>query len=145
MRFEYENLNADDLRGATVLEYLVNVEADVRLLDDAGEVLYSESDFPVLELACHLLAWWQDGAERGPFTLDDTMVGSSFSEPGVIRFDPVDGGQWLFSSVFHPDRSGYRVTAAEMAAAVSEFAERLRADLPALRLDPALVAAETVR
>ena len=50
MLLAYENLSAADLRGSTLADYLIAIEADFRMLD--GEtVIYEEPYFPVIELA----------------------------------------------------------------------------------------------
>lgn len=44
MRLNYQNFNVDDLRGSTLADYLVNVEADFEI-DKGSDVIYLNRHF----------------------------------------------------------------------------------------------------
>ncbi|MGW9310181.1 DUF7878 domain-containing protein [Saccharomonospora azurea] len=78
-------------------ELLVHVEADISILD-AGQELYSEILFPVLELASGLHDWVSaDSSRRSNFEFESM----SFEEVGVVRIVKFDSG-WRVGSIYQP-------------------------------------------
>jgi hypothetical protein len=67
----YENLSADDLRGSTLADYLIAIDADFQLLDGV-DVVYEEPYFPVVELAQAMAPW----VEAGDRDVDDFVFES---------------------------------------------------------------------
>ncbi|GIJ00421.1 hypothetical protein CLV28_0272 [Sediminihabitans luteus] len=96
MMISYGAFNADDLCGDTLSEYLVSVEADLRI-EDGGTQVYSELDFPVAELARNLLAWL-----KSPHQDDFLFKSESFEEVGSVKICRVEG-KWTIGSVYYPD------------------------------------------
>jgi hypothetical protein len=84
MQFSFSEVSARDLRGRTEADVFVNVEATLRIVDGDGEI-YSETGFPVVELAAALRTWKSGvGATRSPFefrslSLEDRAVGKEAS------------------------------------------------------------------
>ena len=134
MRFVYRNLNADDLRGSSVAELLVNVEANLQIIDD-GRVIYEERAFPVLELARELVGWTQSAcAEERDFE----FVSLSFEETGAVRIRRSSEG-WLVGSVFEPELVSRPIRWKELSEAVNSLAANLRRDLGQLGIGAWLI------
>ncbi|KQX07705.1 MULTISPECIES: DUF7878 domain-containing protein [unclassified Leifsonia] len=95
MEIEYDRLSADELHGTTQADYLVAVDAHLRLID-GGETVFEEPGFPIVELARSLLIWL-GSPDRGDFEFDSM----SYEEIGAFRIWHVDG-RWALGSVFAP-------------------------------------------
>ncbi|MFE9649904.1 hypothetical protein ACFYO0_38500 [Streptomyces sp. NPDC006365] len=94
----YRDFNANDLRGSTVADYLVNIEAFFEVVD-GREVIYSEPCFPVAELARELARWLQLGESRAP---DFHFSSLSFEDPGAVVILRGESG-WTVGSMFTPE------------------------------------------
>ena len=68
MLLTYEALSRGDLRGALQADYLVALDAELRILD-GPRVIWAEPGFPVVELARSLRPWLAD-PERQDFEFD---------------------------------------------------------------------------
>ena len=125
----YARLDASELQGATQADYVVSLEADLRILDDT-RCIYDEPSFPVVELA-RSLAKWLEQPDRPDFAFDSM----SFEEVGAIVVRRADAG-WIFSSVFKPNLESSPVDWAEVERSIGSFVARVDADLRALGVDP---------
>ncbi|WP_443678882.1 DUF7878 domain-containing protein [Prauserella alba] len=59
----YDRLNTDECRGAARVDFLVSLDARLRVVDGHVTVL-DEPGFPVVELARSLLIWLGDPSRR---------------------------------------------------------------------------------
>lgn len=130
MEITYDRLNTDELRGTTQADYLVSLDAHLRLID-GDTIVYAEPAFPVVELARSLLIWLGD-PDRGNFEFDSM----SYEEVGSIALRRVPAG-WTAESVFAPGRSTAPVGWAEIELSCGAFVSRVERDLLALGVDPA--------
>ncbi|MDQ1294262.1 MAG: hypothetical protein QG608_2145 [Actinomycetota bacterium] len=96
MRISYTNIDFCDLRGDLIADYLIAVDADLRIME-GDRTIYEEPDFPVVELARSLLGWLDT---MGPGTFE--FVSLSADESGLVTISPESGGWRLYSS-FTPD------------------------------------------
>ena len=128
MLLTYSNLNADELQGATLTDYLVSVEADFQVFD-GPRVVYEEPRFPVLELARSLQQWI---ARRDDH--DFVFESLSFEEIGVVTITHEDGG-WVLQSSFTPSVRTTALAWVKMASAVRLFVSKVRADVRSLGID----------
>ena len=125
----YDVLNSSDLRGTTPADYLVSLEATLRILD--GEVkVYEEPAFPVVELARSLRSWLDD-PERSDFEFESM----SFEELGSVAIQR-SSCWWVISSVFEPTGASSRRGWAVVRTAVESFINRVENDLIALGAEP---------
>jgi hypothetical protein len=128
----YDQWRTDELRGTTQADYVIALDARLRLTD-GGVPLLEEPGFPVVELARSLLAWLE-GSAGGDFEFESM----SCEESGAIRIQQTGAG-WVFGSVFAPglttaptDRSGVEERCRRLVAMVES-------DLEELGVDPAEV------
>lgn len=128
MIMTYSNLNSGDLRGLTVADYLISIEADFQICD-GSLVVYEEPFFPVVELARSLHIWVLRGEGRD-FVLDSL----SFEEPGAVTIVRGDSG-WVFGSMFTPEVSSSEVGWSEVQECIVEFETRVWTDLAALGIE----------
>lgn len=91
----YDRLGPSELRGATQADYLIALDADLRVVV-GDKVVYEEPGFPVVELARSFKIWLA-GPDRRDFVFDSM----SFEEVGAVAFRQTPEG-WVFSSVFAP-------------------------------------------
>jgi len=100
---------------------LLNVVADFQLLVD-HQVLYSEAEFPVVELASQLSAWLATSPSGPkPFSYDSLES----DELGLVRFEP-QAGAWLVAAVHQSRPSLARFSTAELHEACLRFIEQVR-------------------
>lgn len=129
MLLAYENLSAADLRGSTLADYLIAIEADFRMLD--GEtVIYEEPYFPVIELARALSLWVARGCED-----DFAFESMSYEEPGAVVIVRQQDG-WTFGSRLTPEVASSVVLWAAIQDGIRRFIAQVRADLTRLGIDP---------
>ncbi|BAJ27802.1 MULTISPECIES: hypothetical protein [Kitasatospora] len=136
MRIDYHGINAADLRGSTIADYLVNIEADFELSDEAG-VIYSEFAFPIAELARELARWIAQGED---VATDFSFSSLSFPEPGSVTITR-SGSGWTAGSMFADDRTPAPVPWAVLARGIEGFVEDVRKDVAALGIDPSFIGA----
>lgn len=129
MELTYDALRTDELRGTTQADYLVALDAQLRLVD-GGAILLEEPGFPVVELARSLLAWLAD-PEPGDFEFDSM----SYEERGAIAISKLPEG-WSFCSVLAPGAQTAPADKLHVDDCCRRFIARIEADLDALGLDP---------
>lgn len=129
MEFNYEGVNADDLRGDTLADLLINVEADFRITD-GRDVIYAETAFPVAELARELSRWLNNGGEPDADFRFDSM---SFDVVGSVEVLRGVGG-WSVRSVFSPDRGSVPMNWVDLAAVLRDFIGKVLRDVERLGL-----------
>jgi hypothetical protein len=56
VEIKYSGIDLGDLRVNTLADFLVNIEADIEVVDH-DRIIYQELSFPVVELARELVAW----------------------------------------------------------------------------------------
>ncbi len=134
MEIQFQNLNAADLCGPTLADFLVNIEADLKI-SDYGEVLYSEEAFPVAELARELVRWKESDAV--PST-DFRFSSLSFEGPGAILISRGETG-WTVGSIFSSDRTSRSISWIELVVEIDKFVERVVKGLESLGIDPKFV------
>lgn len=135
MDFDYSNITAADLRGNTLADYLINVEADLQVTDDDGTVVYGEQLFPVLELARELTAWMWPSPPKSDFNFESM----SFDEAGSVRVHRRAEVRWAVGSTFTPERWTSDLTWEALVAAQQRLTTRLQADMADLQLDLSFV------
>jgi hypothetical protein len=133
IKFLYEDLNSDDLRGYTVADLLVNVEADFQIVH-LGRIIYSELAFPVAGLAREFAIWLNGARERG-----FDFASLSFDESGAVAIHRVGDG-WSVGSIFEPDKEISPLPWSEVRLAIDEFINRVRSDAEVLGLDNSFIA-----
>ncbi|MFD8540665.1 DUF7878 domain-containing protein [Streptomyces rubrogriseus] len=131
MKILYDAINANDLRGSTIADYLVNIEASIEVVDGRG-VIYEEPYFPVAELARELARWVSLGEKQAPNFLFASL---SFEEPGAVQI--LDSGSgWTVGSMFTPELKSSPVSWGEVAACIDTFVSNVRRDVLALGISP---------
>lgn len=129
MRIEYANIGFSDVRGTLQADYLIGVDADLRI-EDGESTVYEEFAFPVVELAWSLTSWL-NAASGEDFALD-TM---SADEPGIVTIER-DGDGWVVYSSFTPDVRTSAVEWSEIDRCVRDFIAAVRSDLTDRGLNP---------
>lgn len=129
MLLTYDALNTDDLREITPADVLIRVDAHFEVLDEP-QLIYSEPSFPVVELARELRIWIGQNGKS-----DFEFRSMSFEESGALSIRRTPEG-WVFGSIFEPSHLSMPAPWEVVACCVSEFVERVVADLVALGLDP---------
>lgn len=122
MKMNYTNIDDSDLRGDTLADYLIAIDADFEILD-GDRIIYSEPMFPVVELARSLSSWIVMG-ERGNFAFDSL----SSDESGLVTITR-GGAGWHFSSMLTPELVSSEVDMSEVEACIQEFIHHVAADL----------------
>ncbi|MCA5892535.1 hypothetical protein LEP48_04100 [Isoptericola sp. NEAU-Y5] len=129
MELIYDSLRTDELRGTTQADYLISLDAHLRLVDGGANVL-DEPGFPVVELARSLLAWLVD-PERDDFEFDSM----SYEERGAISIWKVPA-RWSIGSVLAPGARTVLADRLDIDECCRRIIARVEADLDALGLDP---------
>lgn len=137
MRMLYRDINARDLQGVTLADFLVNIEADFEVADDS-EVIYSELSFPVAELARELARWISEGE---PQASDFEFSSLSFENPGAVRILRRSSG-WVVGSVFTPEVESSPIPWGELVTCISEFIVDVQQDLADLGINPEFVVSQ---
>lgn len=130
MELFYGQLRTDELRGTAQADYLIALDACLRLTD-GGVTVVEEPGFPVVELARSLLAWLGDSAE-GDFEFESM----SYEESGTIRIQKTSAG-WAFSSVFATGRTTEPTDRSSVEGCCRRLIARVESDLEELGVDPA--------
>ena len=129
MEMTYDRLSTDELRGTTQADYLISLDAHLRVL--AGDTtLYDEPGFPVVELARALRSWLGD-IDRDDFVFDSM----SFEELGSVTVRQVAAG-WQFGSIFASHTVSFPVDWSEVNHCCRTFIARVEADLLQLGINP---------
>ncbi len=129
MDMTYDRLDTSELRGTTQADYLIALDADLRVLS-CGEAFYEEPSFPVVELARSLRIWLSE-PNRGDFEFDSM----SFEELGSIAFRQTPAG-WEFSSIYTPDVRPIRLEWADIETCCQRLISQVEEDLAGIGLNP---------
>jgi len=133
MEIRYSEIDLSDLRVNTLADFLVNMEADIEVLDQ-GKIIYSELSFPVVELARELAAWMaKEGAEKD--VADFSFSSMSFDVAGAIEIKRVPSG-WVIGSVFTTEARSAPMSLGDLVDALNQFVSRVRSDVHRLGFDP---------
>lgn len=119
--FRFSGLRTDRSRLEHPADVLVGITAEFEV-DADGVPLYSEDDFPVVELAAELADWLRNGFAVGADFEFDSM---STPEAGWVWIRR-DDGKWRVGSL-HQERPDLTPRDdEEVRAAVADFVERVR-------------------
>ena len=127
MEIRYGEVDVTDLRGLTLADVLINVEADLEMWD-GDRLIYSERSFPIVELARALCCW-----SRADSADDFEFSSFSFEEPGVIEIHNASKG-WYVTSIFTPTIRSRIVQWNDVRDMISGFVENVESDLERLGL-----------
>ncbi|MGW0937808.1 DUF7878 domain-containing protein [Streptomyces sp. NPDC002666] len=128
MNIEYGNLSIDSPSGPTLAERLLSIEADLRIVDRDKEI-FSESLFPVAELAYWLIGWLNE-VDDNEFVFD-----SMSADPGLLGFIKCESG-WIVTSRLAPGLSTRPVSRDALEGEVKSFVARVRMDVSHQGVDP---------
>ncbi|WP_052398284.1 hypothetical protein [Streptomyces sp. NRRL F-5123] len=136
MKIDYDRFGAPDLRGRTLADFLINVEADLKIVE-GDEVVYSERSFPVAELARELNQWMEEAGEVPP---EDGFCfqSLSFEEPGAVVVSQVGSG-WIVGSSLEPGKITRILAWTDLRVTISDFIDKVRRDLVGIGLDPRII------
>jgi hypothetical protein len=100
-------------------DVLLGITADLSILVDE-ELIFSEPDFPLVELACQLGKWVHSpGAGRGDFQLDSMES----DVRGIVKIEAAGDG-WRIGSEYE-GRSGPAKSLEEVTLAIRAFLDQL--------------------
>jgi hypothetical protein len=133
VEIRYSEIDLSDLRVNTLADFLVNMEADIEILDQ-DRIIYRERSFPVVELARELASWMaREGAEKD--VEDFSFFSVSFDVDGAIEIEMFPSG-WVIGSVFVPEVRSAPMPWGDLADALNQFVARVRSDVHRLGFDP---------
>ncbi|MGN8244765.1 hypothetical protein ACTHAM_001872 [Cellulomonas soli] len=132
MEMTYERLSGGDLRGRTLADLLVSLDARLRVVD-GDEVVIDEPGFPVVELARDL-SMWLDDPDRGDFEFESM----SYEGVGAIAIRRAAAG-WEVSSSLVAGAVTKATEWATVARCCRHLIAKVEADLAALGLDSGAV------
>ncbi|WP_370935212.1 hypothetical protein [Amycolatopsis sp. cg13] len=123
VEFAYSRFDTSDLNYRSSGDVFVNVEADLEVVDD-GTVLCAWQSFPVAELAVALRTWKASPeADRRDFEFLSLSLEARWS----LRICRASDGWQAIDDAARVVRGAVR-PAAEIDAAIDDFARRVRAD-----------------
>lgn len=122
MQMTLTNFDDSDLRGSTLGDYLIAIDADLEIRD-GDRIVYAEPKFPVVELARSLTSW-MNVRERADFAFESM----SFEESGVVTIARTGTG-WHFSSAFTSEVMSSDVDLSELEDCIQEFIDQVATDL----------------
>lgn len=128
MRIEYTDLDFTDLRGETLADHLISVEASL-FIRDGLEVVYEEPCFPVVELARSMSAWLEAQPDA-----DFVFESLSFESPGAVTLIRSSNG-WVIGSRLTPHLRSSSRGWLTVERCVTDFIASVRTDLLKKRLD----------
>ncbi|WP_354697217.1 hypothetical protein DSM112329_02844 [Paraconexibacter sp. AEG42_29] len=126
MLLTYDRLDVSELRGTSVADYLVSVQADFRVVDN-DRCVFEELAFPVVELARALLQWVND-----PQRVDFEFDSMSFEERGAVRVRSSARG-WILGTVFEAADACTPADWPDVERSIRAFTAKVAADLSAPR------------
>ncbi|MFE7263845.1 hypothetical protein ACFU9B_17600 [Streptomyces sp. NPDC057592] len=129
MKIHYENLSADTPSGPTLAETLLSIEADLTIVD-RGQEIFSETSFPVAELAYALCKWVGEADRSEEFSFD-----SMSADPGLLNIVKRENG-WSVTSASTPGASACPVKREALGREISRFTANIRTDISRLGIDP---------
>jgi hypothetical protein len=133
VEIRYSEIDLSDLRVNTLADFLVNMEADIEVLDQ-DRIIYREPSFPVVELARELASWMaREDSEKDPE--DFSFSSMSFDVDGAIEITRFPSG-WVIGSVFTPEVRSAPMSWRDLADALNQFVARVRSDVHRLGFDP---------
>lgn len=132
LEMSYDQWRTDELHGTTQADYVIALDARLRLMD-GGVTLLEETGFPVVELARSLLAWLEGSAD-GDFEFESM----SYEESGAIRIQQKEAG-WVVGSVFAPGLTTAPTDRSGVEERCRLFVAMVESDLEELGVDPAEV------
>ncbi|WP_369372663.1 hypothetical protein AB1046_04280 [Promicromonospora sp. Populi] len=124
MQLVYANFDDSDLRGRTLADYLIAIDADFEIRDQ-DRTVYNEPKFPVVELARALIAWLE-----ADFHADFVFESLSSDEPGLVAITRENSG-WRFSSASTPEVVSAEVDQLDVQSCIRDFIDRVATDLTA--------------
>jgi hypothetical protein len=128
MKLIFSGLGAPELKRRLEPDVLVNVEADLVVMD-GEQVLYADVAFPVLELSVALREWKSvPGGSRAAFEFPSLSMEDRWS----VRILPVDSGWQVIDDEGGNPVAGSLRTTEEIDSAIDEFTDKLRAECVAL-------------
>ncbi len=130
MRIEYSNIDFSDLRGNLLADYLIAIDADLKIVDDDERLIYEEPYFPIVELARSLTTWLIERNEND-FRFDSL----SAEERGTVTILSEGLGWFIFSS-FDPGTRSSPHDWVQVQMCVKDYIGRVRIDLTHQGLDP---------
>jgi hypothetical protein len=122
MQMSYTNFDDGDLRGDTLADYLIAIDADFEIRD-GDRIIYDEPEFPVVELARSLSSWMASN-EYDDFAFDSL----SSDESGLVTITRGATG-WRLSSVFTPELVSSEMNLSELEACIQGFVDHVATDL----------------
>jgi hypothetical protein len=134
VEIKYSEIDLSELRGNTLADFLVNMEANIEVVD-GDRIIYRELSFPVVELARELAAWMarEDAEIDGS---DFTFSSMSFDVDGAIEIKRLPSG-WVIGSVFTPEVRSAPMPWEGLSNALNRFVGRVRSDVQRLGFDGA--------
>jgi hypothetical protein len=133
VEIKHSEIDLSDLRVNTLADFLVNMEADIEVVDQ-DRIIYRELSFPVVELARELAAWMaREGADKD--VADFIFSSMSFDVDGVIEITRFPSG-WVIGSVFTPEVRSAPMSWGDLSNALNRFVGRVRSDVHRLGFDP---------
>ncbi|MCX4852079.1 hypothetical protein [Streptomyces sp. NBC_00893] len=129
MKIHYENLSVDSPSGPTLAETLLSIEADLTITD-RGQEIFSESSFPVAELAYSLCKWVSEADENEGFSFD-----SMSADPGLVNIARRENG-WSVTSTLAPGASTCPIGREILEREIRRFMVNVRRDISHLGVDP---------
>lgn len=132
MEMSYDRLDTSEIQGATQADYLISVDACLRVVIDE-EIVFNATGFPVVELARCLRIWLKD-----PFRGDFEFDSMSLEEVGVVAFRREPMG-WTFSSTFVPDAQFVFESWDQLEQCCRRLVSQVETDLEALGLEPSYI------
>jgi hypothetical protein len=134
--FELHNLRFERSDPTDRFDLLLGVCADL-VLQTEGRTLYSEPDFPVIELAAQLIGWCHRGLENGD---DFEFTSMESDETGLVWFRRTGAGYRVgslyqeFPAMSVHDPAAVRAATARL---VAQLRERTKDEL-GIDIDPVL-------
>ncbi|MER5615069.1 hypothetical protein [Streptomyces sp. NPDC002215] len=129
MKIHFENLSADTPSGPTLAETLLSIEADLTIVD-RGQEIFSETSFPVAELAYALCRWVSEADQGEEFSFD-----SMSADPGLVNIVKRENG-WSVTSAPAPGAAACPIGREVLDREIRRFAEKVRTDISRLGVDP---------
>ncbi|MFE7107884.1 hypothetical protein ACFU98_22665 [Streptomyces sp. NPDC057575] len=129
MKIHYENLSADTPSGPTLAETLLSIEADLTIVD-RGQEIFSETAFPVAELAYALCKWVSEADQSEEFSFD-----SMSADPGLVNIVMRENG-WSVTSTSAPGAAARPIGREELGREIRRFTANVRTGISRLGIDP---------
>ncbi|MEV6553262.1 hypothetical protein AB0M57_31850 [Streptomyces sp. NPDC051597] len=129
MKFSYTNLHVGEPFGPTLAERLIEIEADLAIRD-GKQLIFTDTNFPIGELAYHLSTWLTTPGERHGFVLD-TMS----TDPGWVLIEEREEG-WTVGSIMEPGVWSTPTSWEKLSSEIRRFVRCVRTDIGLMGADP---------